>query len=341
MKVYVGLDVSLRSVAMCVLAQNGSIVEEVKLPCDPGPIAAHIQRAGFDVQRIGFEAGTMSQALFHGLKAEGFDVACMETRQVAAALSAMRNKTDKTDARGIANILRAGWYQSIHIKSRESHDIKTLLAARKAILTKCIDLEQEIRGLFKAFGIRLPSSIRKRRFDETVRPIIEGDEALSFALLPMLDVRLQLFEAFMVMQSRVASVARRDPVCELLMTAPGVGPVTALTFKAAIDVPERFRSSRLVGSHFGLTPRRFQSGEKDNPGRISRAGDATVRATLYTAANSLLIRTARPSVLKSWGLRLARTKGRRRALVAVARKLAVILHRMWMTNTPFHAEGVA
>ena len=341
MNVYIGLDVSLRSVAMCVLSEGGAVVEEVKLPCDIAPIAEHIRAAGYVVGRIGFEAGTMSQLLFHGLQAEGFEVACMETRQVAAALSAMRNKTDKTDARGIANILRAGWYQPVHIKSRESHDTKTLLAARKAILNKCNDLEQEIRGLFKAFGIRLPSSLKKRRFDETVRPIIEGDEALSFALLPMLNARLQLFEAFMVMQSRVASAARRDPVCELLMTAPGVGPVTALAFKAAIDVPERFRSSRLVGSHFGLTPRRFQSGEKDNPGRISRAGDATVRATLYTAANSLLIRTARPSSLKTWGLRLARTKGRRRALVAVARKLAVILHRMWVTNTPFQPEGVA
>lgn len=341
MRVHIGLDVSLRSVAMCVLAESGAVVEEVKLPCDAVPIAEHIYAAGYDVQRIGFEAGTMSQLLFHGLRAEGFDVACMETRQVAAALSAMRNKTDKTDARGIAHILRAGWYQDVHIKSRESHYTKTLLAARRAILNKCNDLEQEIRGLFKAFGIRLPSSLKKRHFDQTVRPIIEKDEALSFALLPMLDVRLHLLDAFMEMQRRVSAAARRDPVCELLMTAPGVGPVTALAFRAAVDVPERFRSSRLVGSHFGLTPRRFQSGEKDTPGRISRAGDRTVRAILYTAANSLLIRSTRPSELKSWGLRLVRTKGRRRALVAVARKLAVILHRMWITNTPFQAEGVA
>ena len=157
----------------------------------------------------------------------------------------------------------------------------------------------------------------------------------------MLEARGVLYEAFREMERRVGAVSRHDPVCLLLMTAPGVGPVTALAFKAAIDDPARFHSSRLVGSHFGLTPRRFQSGEMDNPGRISRAGDRGVRATLYTAANALLTRTTRPSSLKTWGMKLARTKGRKRALVAVARKLAVILHRMWVTNTPFQTEGAA
>ena len=331
----------MRSVAMCVLDDAGTIVEEVSLPCEVEPIADHLRRSGLTIERIGFEAGTMSQMLFHGLTDEGFDTVCMESRQVAAALSAMRNKTDKTDARGIAQVLRAGWYTPVHMKARESHDVRALLSARKALLCKCIDLENEIRGLFKAFGIRLPSHVSRLRFDEKVRPIIEADEALAFALLPMLDARGALYEAFRIMEKRVYAVSHNDPVCLLLMTAPGVGPVTALAFKAAIDDPTRFKSSRLVGAHFGLTPRRFQSGEMDNPGRISRAGDRGVRATLYTAANSLLLRSTRPSALKTWGLHLVRTKGRRRALVAVARKLAVILHRMWMTNTPFQMEGVA
>lgn len=341
MNVFIGLDVSLRSVAMCVLGADGSLIEEVSLDCEVDTISEYIRSKGHAVERIGFEAGTMSQTLYHGLTAAGFEVVCMESRQVSAALSAMRNKTDKTDARGIAHILRAGWYNPVHMKSRESHDIKALLAARKAILNRCIDLENEIRGLLKAFGIRLPSHVSRLRFDETVRPIIEADEALSFALLPMLDVRGHLYDAYRLMEQRVIVVSRHDPVCQLLMTAPGIGPVTALAFKAAIDNPARFRSSRLVGAHFGLTPRRFQSGEMDNPGRISRAGDKDVRATLYNAANSLLLRSTRPSSLKTWGLRLIRTKGRRRARIAVARKLAVILHRMWVTNTSFNAEGVA
>ncbi|KJS37211.1 MAG: transposase [Hyphomonas sp. BRH_c22] len=341
MNVYIGLDVSLRSVAMCVVDLKGAIVEELNLPCEVESIASHIEAADYQVERIGFEAGAMSQMLFHGLTAKGFDTVCMEARQVAAALSAMRNKTDKTDARGIAHILRAGWYNPVHMKSRESHDIKALLAARKAILNKCIDLENEIRGLFKAFGIRLPSHVSRLRFDEKVRPIIEADEALAFALLPMLDVRGALYDTYRLMEQRVIVVSRHDPVCKLLMTAPGIGPITALSFKAAVDDPTRFNSSRLVGAHFGLTPRRFQSGEMDNPGRISRAGDKDVRATLYNAANSLLLRSTRPSSLKTWGLRLIRTKGTRRARIAVARKLAVILHRMWVTNTPFKAEGTA
>lgn len=340
MNVFVGLDVSLRSVALCVIDGDGAIIEERTLDCEVEAIADHLRSLKHLIERIGFEAGTMSQTLYHGLTGEGFDVVCMETRQVAAALSAMRNKTDKTDARGIAQILRAGWFRPVHMKSRESHDIKALLAARKAILNKCIDLENEIRGLFKAFGIKLPPHISRLRFDETVRPIIAADEALVFALLPMLDVRGRLYDAYRLMEQRVIAVSREDAVCKLLMTAPGIGPVTALAFKAAIDDPARFSSSRQVGAHFGLTPRRFQSGEMDNPGRISRAGDRDVRATLYNAANSLLLRSTRPSALKTWGLRLIRTKGRRRARIAVARKLAVILHRMWMTGAPFQPEGV-
>ena len=341
MSVYVGLDVSVRSVAMCVIDGDGKIVEEAVLPCEVAAIAEHLHQSGLPIERIGFEAGTMSQMLFHGLVAEGFDVVCMEARQVAAALSAMRNKTDKTDARGIAHVLRAGWYTPVHMKDRQSHEVRALLSARKALLSKCIDLENEIRGLFKIFGIRLPSKLKHRHFDEAVRSTIEGDDTLSFALLPLLEARGVLFEAFREMERRTCAASRRDPVCLLLMTVPGVGPVTALSFKAAVDDPARFRSSRLVGSHFGLTPRRFQSGEMDNPGRISRAGDRGVRAALYTAANALLTRSARPSSLKEWGMKLVRTKGRKRALVAVARKLAVIMHRMWVTNTCFQTEGAA
>jgi len=340
MSYYVGLDVSLRSVAMCVLDSAGAIIEEVSLPCEVEVIASHLRQSGRVIERIGFEAGTMSQMLFHGLTAESFEVVCMEARQVAAALSAMRNKTDKNDARGIAQVLRAGWYNPVHMKTRESHEVRALLSARKAVLSKCLDLENEIRGLFKAFGLRLPPHLSRRRFDEAVRPLIEADDGLSFALLPMLEARGVLYNTFMEMERRVYAASRKDPVCLLLMTAPGVGPVTALAFKAAVDDPSRFKSSRLVGAHFGLTPRRFQSGEMDNPGRISRAGDRGVRATLYNAANSLLLRSTRPSSLKSWGLKLVRTKGRKRALIAVARKLAVILHRMWTTNTPFQAEGM-
>jgi len=219
------------------------------------------------------------------------------------------------------------------MKSTESHHIRTLLASRKALLKRCIDLENEIRGLLKVFGVRLPSALVHNRFAEVVRPIIDEDDALVFALVPMLDAQQVLYASYQELDRRVKLVPAQDPVCMLLMTASGVGAGTALHFKAAIDDPLRFTSSRLVSAHFGLTPRRFQSGESDNQGRISKAGDGDVRSALYSAAHSLLTRSRAMSPLKAWDLHLVRTKGRRRATVAVARKLAVILHRMWIDRT--------
>jgi transposase len=335
MRYFVGLDVALRSVALCVVDGDGEIVLERALACEVDEIVTCLTGFGHPIERIGFEAGTMSQTLFHGLQASGYDVVCMEARHVSAALSAMRNKTDRNDARGIAQVLRSGWYRPVHMKSLESHHVRTLLTSRKALLRRCIDLENEIRGLFKVFGIRLPPSVPHHRFAETVRPIIEADEALAYALLPMLDAQQVLLASYQELDRRVKLVARQDPICDLLMTAPGVGAVTALHFKAAIDDPSRFTSSRIVGAHFGLTPRRFQSGESDSQGRISKAGDGDVRSALYSAAHSLLTRSRIMSPLKAWGMHLIKTKGRRRATVAVARKLAVILHRMWMDGTPF------
>jgi len=335
MNYFVGLDVSLRSVALCVIDGEGAIVLERTLDCEVEAIDACLDKFGKQITKLGFEAGTMSQTLFHGLRAAGYDVVCMEARHVSAALSAMRNKTDKNDARGIAQVVHTGWYRPVHMKSRESHYIRAMLTSRKAVLSKCIDLENEIRGLFKVFGIRLPKTLAHHKFEDCVRPIIEADEGLSFALLPMLEARTAIYVHFREMDKRVKHFAAQDKVCLLLMTTPGVGPMTALHIKAAIDDPARFTSSRLVAAHFGLTPRRFQSGEMDNPGRISRAGDTDVRASLYSAANSMLTNTRRMSPLKAWGLQLVRKKGRKRGTVAVARKLAVILHRMWLDGTPY------
>jgi transposase len=276
--------------------------------------------------------------LFYGLKAEGFNVVCMEARQVSAALSAMRNKTHRKDARGIAQILRTGWFSPVHMKSREAHGVRALLSTRKALLSKTIDLANEVRGLLKIFGIRLPKTVKHGSFDGIVRPTIEMDEVLAHAMLPLLDARLVLYQHFLELDRRVKRAASQDEVCIRMMTVPGVGPIAALTFKAAVDDPARFKKSRTVAAHFGLTSRRYQSGEHDNPGRISKAGDRDVRATLYAAANVLLMRTTAGSQIKLWGRRLMRTKGRRRAVVAVARKLVVLLHRMWADGTEFRSE---
>lgn len=340
MDYYVGIDVSLRSCAVCIVDGKGKVLFEQELPCEVEDINECLSGFPHEIERVAFEAGTLSQHLYFGLTAEGFDVVCMEARQVNAALSAMRNKTDKNDARGIAQVLRTGWFSPVHMKSREAHAVRALLSTRKALLSKTIDLANEVRGLLKIFGIRLPKTVKHGSFDDVVRPMIEMDDVLAHAMIPLLDARLVLYQHFLELDRRVKRAASHDEVCMRMMTVPGVGPIAALTFKAAVDDPKRFKSSRTVAAHFGLTPRRYQSGEHDNPGRISKAGDRNVRATLYAAANALLMRTMAGSPIKSWGMRLMRTKGRRRAVVAVARKLAVLLHRMWADGTVFHSEIV-
>lgn len=344
MEYYAGLDVSLRSVAVCIVDEKGKTVLERSVPLEIADVEACLRGWPHPLKQVGFEAGAMSQHLFFGLKEAGFDVVCMEARQVNAALSAMRNKTDRTDARGIAQILRSGWFSPVHMKSREAHAIRALLTCRKAIQRKCIDLANEIRGLFRVFGLRLPSRVGQGSFDERVRAIIEADPEVSRALLPLLDARAVLYKAYCELDRRVKQAASRDEVCLRFMAIPGVGPVAALTFRAAVDDPSRFARSRTVAAHFGLTPRRYQSGEMDNPGRISKAGDPEVRTALYAAANAMMMRAVASSGIKSWGLRLMRRKGRRRAVVAVARKLAVVMHRMWTDGTEFRRdplEGVA
>ncbi|MBT2324651.1 IS110 family transposase [Variovorax paradoxus] len=269
------------------------------------------------------------------MQAAGFEVICLEARRVKNTLDAMRNKTDRNDARGIAQILRTGWYSRVHIKSLHSHRVRALLASRKAILAKCVDLENELRGLLRVFGIRLAPRVGHGSFDVQVRSTFADDELLSCALVPLLDARTVLYKTYLKLDNAVKALTRADPLCVRLMSIPGVGPVTALTFKCAVDDPARFKASRTVAAHFGLTPRRYQSGEMDNPGHISRAGDADVRSALYVAAHSLLTRNAQWSSLKAWGMRLAKTRGHRRAVIAVARKLAVILHRMWVDGSEF------
>lgn len=335
MTYYTGLDVSLRSVSICIIDAKGEVRHEAKVAAEIDQITACLRAFSQEVKAVGFEAGALTQYLTYGLQAAGFEVICMEARQVSAALSAMRNKTDRNDARGIAQILRTGWYSRVHVKSLESHQVRALLSSRKAILTKCIDLENELRGLLKIFGIRLASKVAHGAYDTTLRPLVGADPVLARALAPLLDARLVLYKTYLKLDNEVKAIVRADPICRRLMTVPGVGAITALTFKAAVDDPSRFKSSRTVAASFGLTPRRYQSGETDNPGRISRAGDPDVRCALYTAAHALVTRTEKWSSLKAWGVRLAKTRGHRRAVIAVARKLAVILHKMWINGTDF------
>ncbi|MGA9253187.1 MAG: transposase [Roseobacter sp.] len=229
MECFAGMDVSLRSSVLCIVDGKGTVLLERELPCEVSDIAECLGAFPHPIERLGFEAGSLSQHLFFGLKTAGFDVVCMEARPVNAALSAMRNKTDKNDARGIAHVLRTGWFSPVHMKSREAHGVRALLSTRKALLKKTMDLANEVRGLLKIFGIRLAMTVKHGSFDGVVRPMIEMDDVLVHALVPLLDARMVLYEHLLELDRRVKRAASEDGVCMRMMAVPGVGPIAFST----------------------------------------------------------------------------------------------------------------
>ena len=334
MEHYVGIDVSLEFSSVCVVDAAGRVVREAKVRSEPEALVAFLAGLGVVVARVGLEAGPLSQWLHAGLTAAGRETVLLETRHVKSALSAMVVKTDRRDARGIAQLLRMGWYRPVHSKSLAAQELRALLAGRKMLLGKLLDVELSIRGILRGFGLKLGETTRSR-FAARVRELISGHAMLEAVMEPMLRARDALRAEAAALHRRLLAVVRGHAVCRRLMTVPGVGAVVALTFVAAVDDPARFRRSRDVGAHFGLTPRRYQSGETDVVGGITRVGDASVRVALYEAANVMLTRTTRFSALKRWAMEVAKRRGARRAKVALARKLGTVLHRLWVDGTEF------
>lgn len=334
MKYYVGLDVSLEETSLCVVDEAGEVVREVKVLSEPDAIAVFLLSLGLRFERLGLEAGPLSQWLHDGLVGAGFRVICMETRHVKAALSAMRNKTDRNDARAIAQLIRVGLYREVHVKTLSSQEQRTLLTARKFVQRRLHDVENELRGLLRTFGLKV-GRVSRRRFEGRVRLLVGDRAALLRIIEPLLRLRGVALAEFEGLHGQLLAMARQDPVCRRLMTVPGVGAVTALCFRATVDIPARFTKSKTVGAHFGLTSRKHQSGQVDRNGRISKCGDGMMRATLYEAANVMLTRTKSWNWLKAWAMQLAKTRGNKRAKVALARRLAVVLHRMWLDASDF------
>jgi transposase len=334
MEHYAGIDVSLEQSSVCVVDATGRIVREAKVASEPEALAHFFEQLGLPVARIGLEAGPLSQWLHAGLAEAGLQVVLLETRQVKAALSAMIVKTDRKDARGIAQLLRMGWYRPVHCKSPPAQEIRALLVGRKLLQGKLLDLELGIRGLLRGFGLKV-GQVSKGRFAARIRELIAGQPMLERVIEPMLRARETLRQEFHALHRAVLGIVRNDGVCRRLMTVPGVGALVAVTFTSAVDDPARFRHSRAVGAYLGLTPKRYQSGETDVTGGISKVGDAMVRTALYEAANVMLTKTVRFSSLKRWALEVAKRRGPKRAKVALARKLATILHRMWVDGSDF------
>jgi transposase len=341
MDCYAGIDVSLECSSVCIVDASGKIVREGKVASEPEALIGWFGALGLRLERIGLEAGPLSQWLYAAMRQAGLAVELLETRQVRKALETMPVKTDRNDARGIAQLMRLGWFRPVHCKSIAAQETRALLTARKLVQAKLKDVENSLRGILRGFGLKVGPTT-KRSFAGRIDELVAGHanlEAIAAALLAVRTVLLQELNAF---EKRVRELARSHVKARLLMTTPSVGPIVALTYASAVDDPSRFRSSKAAGAHFGLTPKKYQSGETDIDGRISKIGDAAVREALYQAAHVMLTKPVKgATALKSWAMRIAKRAGLRKAKVALARKLAVVLHRMLADDQPFNPTADA
>jgi transposase len=331
MKLFVGIDVSLEESSICVVDDDGVILCEGTVFSEPEAIVGFIKTHAVDAERIGLETGPTATWLWHELRALGLAI---DARHAKAALSMQINKSDRNDAVGLARIMQCGWFKEVQVKSVSCHKNRAVLNSRAQLVKMKRDLENQIRGLLKNLGLligKAGGNVFRRRVEE----LLGGHGLLWEAVGPLLEVREKVMKQIAILHRRLLDLARNDVDSRRSMTVPGIGTITAMAFHSAIDAPARFRRSRSVGAYVGLTPRRYASGEVDWSGRISKCGDRMLRTYLFEAAGVLLTRTAQWCKLKAWGHRLWKRIGFKKAKVAVARKLAVILHRMWRNGTDF------
>jgi transposase len=333
--------VSLEYCSVCIVDANGKIVGEGKVLSDPAALIAWFGSLGLKLERIGLEAGPLSQWLYARMRAAGFAVELLETRHVRDAFKAMPVKSDRKDARGIAQLMRLGWFRPVHCKSMEAQETRAVLTARKLVQSKLHDVEMSLRGILRGFGLKVGKTT-PRQFEGRIKELVVGHPSLEEVAQALLKVREVLLREFHGFEKRVRMMARCDTRARLLMTTPAIGAIVALTFVSAIDDPARFKSSKSVGGHFGMTPKKYQSGETDVTGRISKIGDSSVRTAVYEAAHVMLTRPLKGcSELKSWAMKIARRAGMKKAKVALARKLVVIMHRMLVDQKPFNSAASA
>jgi transposase len=340
MDYFAGLDVSVKETSICIVDDTGRIVREAKVASEPDALLEVLKNPTYSFKRIGLEAGPLSQWLYSAFAEVHLPVICVETRHMRAVLKAQINKTDRNDARGMAQMMRAGLYRPVHVKTLRSQKLRMLLTHRKLLQSKAIAIENDLRGTLRNFGLKV-GIVGKLKFEARIRELVKDLPDIAILVEPLLVVRRVLREQLAVLHRRLLAIVRDDAVCRRLMTVPGIGPVVALTFRATIDVPARFRNSKAVGAVLGLTPCKHQSGESERTGAISKCGDEMMRVMLYEAAQILLMRSTRWSWLKAWAMQIARRRGLKKAIVALARRLAVIMHRIWVDGTEFCWTRVA
>jgi transposase len=332
---YVGLDVSLKETSVCVLDGSGRVLWRGTCKATPEAMAATIRKRAPAAERVVLESGTLSTWHWHGLKDLGIPVVCVDARQAKAALSGRPNKSDELDAEGLAQLARTGWYAEVRVKSYDSHRVRSVLVARAKLVGMKRTLSNTIRSLLKTFGL-FTGRAKGKGFAETVRELIADEPLLGKGIEGLLASWEAVSQQVRDLDRLLSGLARRDPVCrDVLMTAPGVGAITALAFKSVIDDPTRFKRGEEIGAYLGLAPKRHQSGDTDRMGCISRCGDAMLRGYLFEAATVALTRVPRENAPATWARDLAKRSGSGKARVALARKLAVILFAMWRKNEPF------
>ncbi|WP_028004413.1 IS110 family RNA-guided transposase [Sinorhizobium meliloti] len=334
MKHCVGLDVSVKETSVCIVDENGKLCRERKVASHPEDLIAILSDPAFSLERVGVEAGPLSQWLFEGLAKAGLPVFCIETRHTKAFLDALQqNKSDRNDARGIAHMMRVGLLKDVHVQTLTSQKRRALLTARSLLQEKAIDLENEMRGLLRNFGLKVGQA-SGGTFERRILELVEHDADLREIMEPLLAGRRKLRKGLARLEKRVLAEAKQDMVCRRLMTVPGVGPIVSLAYVSTIDIPSKFRHSRSVGAILGLTPVRKQSGEVSRVGHVSLRG-AMMRRLLYEAAQSMMTRVVKWCWLKAWAMNIAKRHGSKKAKVALARRLAVVMHRMWVDGSEF------
>lgn len=337
MGVFAALDVSQEETAICAIGSDGTILAEGKVPTCPDAIVGWLRRRFDDLERVGMETGPLAVWLWNVLTEQKLPIVCLDARHAHGVLKLMPNKTDRHDARGLAQIVRSGWFKAVQIKSRDAYVNRSMLTAREALVSMRVRLENEVRGLLKAFGVMFGKRVGgfKRRAQEILDKELPVAPELVPVFAALLQARRDILAQIAVLDSRIRAVAKRHKTVCLLMTAPGVGAITAMAVVAAFDDASRFRRSSSVGAYLGLTPRRYESGEISRNGRVSKRGDTFTRKCLYEAANAIYCRAIGGYSLRNWARAISERTGPRKAKVALARKLAVILHAMWTRNTPY------
>ena len=335
---HIGLDVSLKTVSICIIDKDGKIAHETCVATDPQAIVEAITQTNLSIEKAALESGGISHWLISELINLGLPVVCIDARRMSAAISMRINKTDKNDAREIALALRAGYYKETYHKPHNLVAAGTLLTTRRLLVQQRTKMINCIRGLMKLHGkLHLGASSSSVRFRTAVLEALESlDQDVHDGIMSLLETYETTNEQILGLESKIEAMASGNENVLLLQTIPGVGLMTAITFVLEVGDPKRFKNSRAVGAFFGMTPTQYSSGETQKQGSISKSGSREMRSLLSDAAMSMLYNCKAWSRLKVFGLKIRKKHGHKKAIVALGRKLAVIMHTMLMERKPFN-----